>query len=144
MTSVQTALALGVTLACAIADARTGLIPNRLTYPALATIASAAALSGTLCFSCLGAFCVGGSLLLLHCITHGRGLGLGDVKLGTCIGAGLGPLSGMLALGSSFIIGGAVGSYLLLTHRAHRKTPIRFGPFLALGSCIALACETLR
>jgi leader peptidase (prepilin peptidase)/N-methyltransferase len=128
-------------LACGYIDARTGFIPDRITYPALgATLAIAAALH-RFDSAALGALCVGGSLAFFYAITRKRGLGLGDVKLGACIGAGLGPACGAIALGSSFIAGGIVGSYLLLSGRAGRKTPIRFGPFLAAGFLFALVAQ---
>src|SRR2546423_8050175 len=138
MIPIGAVLASAATLACAVIDARTGFIPNRITYPSLAAMFLVAALSGTIWSTCFGMICVGGTLLLLYLITRKRGLGLGDVKLGACIGAGLGPMTGIFALSSSFIIGGLVGSYLLLTHRAHSKDPMRFGPFLAMGVCTAL------
>jgi prepilin signal peptidase PulO-like enzyme (type II secretory pathway) len=136
-------IAFGATLACGIIDARTGFIPNRITYPAFAAILIAALLAGSMAASVVGAVAVGGALAFLYLITRRRGLGLGDVKLGACIGAGFGPAAGMTALGASFIAGGAVGSYLLLSGRAGRKDPMRFGPFLLVGATLSLATQTL-
>jgi leader peptidase (prepilin peptidase)/N-methyltransferase len=137
----ETSIAVLAALACGYVDARTGFIPNRITYPALLAILVVAGVLNRLDSAALGALCAGGALALLYAITRGRGLGLGDMKLAACIGAGFGPVCGMIALGSSFIAGGLMGAYLLFSGRAERKTPIRFGPFLALGSLLALALQ---
>ncbi|MBU0569802.1 prepilin peptidase, partial [Patescibacteria group bacterium] len=57
-------------------------------------------------------------LLLIHLITRGRGMGLGDVKLAIALGTWLGLRSGLMWLSSSFIIGGIVALILLLLKRA--------------------------
>jgi len=134
-------VALLATISCGFIDARTGFIPNRITYPALGVILVLAALLHRLDSAALGALCVGGTLALLYMLTLGRGTGLGDVKLAACIGAGFGPHCGMVALLSSFIAGGLFGAWLFYAGRAGRKTPIRFGPFLAAGSLFALALQ---
>jgi leader peptidase (prepilin peptidase)/N-methyltransferase len=130
-------IALAGALAAAAVDARTGYIPDRLTRTtAFAALAFAAA-GGAAVTACGGAFAVGGFLLGLHVLTRGRGLGLGDVKLGTAIGVGLGPSAGMLALGMAFVAGGAYAAWLLAARRAGRGDAIRFGPFLAAGTLTA-------
>jgi prepilin signal peptidase PulO-like enzyme (type II secretory pathway) len=85
-----------------------------------------------------GSVAVGGSLLLLHALTGGRGLGLGDVKLGTALGMALGPSSGLLATALAFVFGGIYGGWLLATKRAAPGTPVRFGPFIAAGTLAAV------
>ena len=134
MIALGTLAALGGTLVAAVIDARTGLIPDMLTRTtALAALACAVA-NGAAPFACGGAYAVGGSLLVLHLLTRGRGLGLGDVKLGTAIGAGFGPSAGIVVVGAAFVLGGTYASWLLLTRRARRHDAIRFGPFLAAGT----------
>jgi len=124
-------------LVAAVVDARTGLIPDAVTRTtALAALGYAAA-NGAAPLACGGAYAVGGTLLALHLLTRGRGLGLGDVKLGTAIGAGIGPAAGLIALGTAFVLGGMYASWLLLTRRARRDDAIRFGPFLAAGTLAA-------
>lgn len=73
---------------------------------------------------------------ILWIITGGQGVGLGDAKLMAMIGAFFG-LSGVFPIIflSSFI-GTIVGLFLIFTRGRSRKTPIPFGPFLALGSFI--------
>lgn len=125
-------------LAAAVVDARTGYIPDKLTRAtALAALALAAS-SGAAVHAFGGAFAVGGALLALHLLTGGRGLGLGDVKLGTAIGIGFGASAGIAALGAAFIAGGVYASWLLATRRARRGDAIRFGPFLAAGTVAAM------
>ena len=131
-------VALGGTIAAAAADARTGYIPDRLTrLTALGALALAASCGGAV-HACLGAFAVGGALLALYLLTSGRGLGLGDVKLGTAIGVGFGASAGLVALGAAFVAGGVYASWLLATRRARRGDTIRFGPFLAIGVVAAM------
>jgi len=126
------------TLVGAIVDARTGYIPDAVSRATALTAAGLAATCGGAVHACGGAFAVGGALMLLHLITRGRGLGLGDVKLGTAIGAGLGLWAGVVALGAAFIAGGVYASWLLATRRARRGDTIRFGPFLAAGTFAAM------
>jgi leader peptidase (prepilin peptidase) / N-methyltransferase len=137
----EVSIALLATAACGYVDARTGYIPNRITHPTLGVILVLASVLHRLDSAALGAFCVGGALASLYGCTLGRGVGLGDVKLAACIGAGFGPICGMIALLSSFIAGGVFGAWLLFSGRGERKTPIRFGPFLAFGSLLALALQ---
>lgn len=73
-------------------------------------------------------------LLCLHLSTRGRGLGLGDVKLGACLGAGLGPVAGLASIGIAFMSAGSYGVFLLVTGRARRDSAIRFAPFLGIGA----------
>jgi leader peptidase (prepilin peptidase) / N-methyltransferase len=134
MIAASALTALGGSFVAAAIDARTGLIPDGITRTtALAALICAAA-NGAAPVACGGAYAVGGTLLALHLLTRGRGLGLGDVKLGTAIGAGFGPGAGIAALGAAFVLGGAYASWLLLTRRARRRDAIRFGPFLAAGT----------
>jgi prepilin signal peptidase PulO-like enzyme (type II secretory pathway) len=72
-------------------------------------------------------------LLLIHLITKGKGMGLGDVKLAVFLGMflGLGKIIPWLYL--SFLTGAAVGIILILGRKAKFGEPIAFGPFLIIG-----------
>jgi leader peptidase (prepilin peptidase)/N-methyltransferase len=85
-----------------------------------------------------GAASTGGALLALHYLTGRRGIGLGDVKLATAIGAGAGAGVAAVAVAAAFVLGGAYGVWLLATRRAAHGTAVRFGPFLAAGTSLAL------
>lgn len=125
-------------LAAAAVDARTGYIPDRITRATGLSALLLAASCGAAVHACGGAFAVGGALLALYLLTGGRGLGLGDVKLGTAIGAGFGPSAGIVALAAAFVAGGVYASWLLATRRASRGDAIRFGPFFAAGAVAAM------
>ncbi len=129
---------IGAAIAAAI-DLRTGLIPNVLSRGIAIGALAVAAEEGALTQALAGAVIVGGSLLSLYLLTRGRGLGLGDVKLGVAIGAGCGPTIGVLALGSAFILGGSFAAVLIATRRARRGDAIPFGPFLAAGTAAVTA-----
>jgi prepilin signal peptidase PulO-like enzyme (type II secretory pathway) len=137
MIALPAFVALAGTLAAAVADARSGLIPDALTRTTALAALGCAFANGLAPLACGGAYAVGGALLALHLLTRGRGLGLGDVKLGTAIGAGFGPAAGLVALGTAFVLGGAYASWLLFTRRARRGDAVRFGPFLAAGTFAA-------
>lgn len=70
--------------------------------------------------------------------TKGRGMGFGDVKYALVMGWLLGWPRTLIAVFLAFVIGGVVGATLLLTHRAHGKQAIPFGPFLILGTVLGL------
>lgn len=72
-------------------------------------------------------------LLVLHVVTRGRGMGLGDVKLAIGLGVWLGLVKGLTWLMVSFVLGGIVALMLLLLKKANLKTKIAFGPFLIIG-----------
>ncbi|MGH7708518.1 MAG: prepilin peptidase [Vulcanimicrobiaceae bacterium] len=141
--TVLATTATATALAGGIADARTGLVPNRLTYPALALLGLLALSLQAIDVASAGALAIGGTLLTIHLVTRRRGLGLGDVKLGTCIGAGLGPQIGLAALGVAFVAGGAVAGYRLGIAHAARGDAMAFAPYLAGGCAVAFGLAAL-
>lgn len=137
MSALPALAALCGTCAAAVIDARTGFIPEWLTRLTTLLALGLAAASGAAPAACIGACVVGGALLALHLLSRGRGLGLGDVKLGAAIGAGFGATAGIAALGVAFVAGGAYAAWMLATRRARRRDAIPFGPFLAAGTLSA-------
>jgi prepilin signal peptidase PulO-like enzyme (type II secretory pathway) len=121
-----------------LVDARTGSIFDPLTISMLLASLALAAVSGSVIDGCCGAAAVGAALLTLHAISHGRGIGLGDVKLGAALGMALGVAGALTAIGLAFVFGGAYGVWLLATRRAQRDASIRFGPFIAAGTFATL------
>ena len=84
--------------------------------------------------SALGA----GIVLFLIVLVYPRGLGMGDVKLSTLLGAGLG-ISVVVAMFVGFFVAFVPAAILFVRHgRAARKHAIPLGPFLALGGLVAL------
>jgi leader peptidase (prepilin peptidase) / N-methyltransferase len=88
--------------------------------------------------SLLSGFSVALFLLMLHLITYGRGMGLGDVKLSLGIGILLGWPHTVSWLFSSFVLGAIVGIALLISGQAKLGKHIAFGPFLVIGFFIVL------
>ena len=69
------------------------------------------------------------------------GMGDGDVRLSPLLGAYLGWLNpGFVAVGLflGFLAGAVVGVVMMAAGRAGRKTAVPFGPFLALGTIVAV------
>lgn len=137
MNAAVVAAVAGATVA-GVVDARTGYIPDPLTAATMLASLLFAALERTFVDGLSGSVAVGGSLLALHALSGGRGLGLGDVKLGTALGMGLGLSDGLLATALAFVFGGLYGAWLLATRRAKLGTPVRFGPFIAAGTLAAV------
>ncbi len=77
-------------------------------------------------------------LMLIHLITKGRGMGLGDVKFAVLGGMMIDLKFVPLWLLTSFLTGAVVGIILILIRRAKLKTKIAFGPFLIIGIGITL------
>lgn len=86
--------------------------------------------------SLLGAVIGFGILLLIAVISKG-GMGGGDIKLFFLIGLVLGTVHTLLTLFLASLIGMVVGIIVLKVRGQGRKTPIPFGPSIALGAGIA-------
>lgn len=74
-------------------------------------------------------------------ITHGKAMGLGDVKLAPVLGAILGWQtfsSAAVGLLLAFVMGGVAGIFLIIFRETTGKSKIAFGPFLILGFFIGL------
>jgi leader peptidase (prepilin peptidase) / N-methyltransferase len=112
-------------------------IPNVIVVPAgLIVLAADTALHPSPRFA-LGALGASG-FLFAAALAYPRGMGMGDVKLAFLMGAALGrtvPVAMMLGMVAALV----PGVVLLARHgQAARKIRIPFGPFLALGSAVAL------
>lgn len=77
----------------------------------------------------------------LYLITRGRGMGFGDVVLAPLLGMYLGFLNpGIVPVGLffGFFIGALVSVAMMAFGKAGMKTAVPFGPFLALGTVVAV------
>lgn len=83
-------------------------------------------------------FFVATLLLLLHLVTLGRGMGLGDVKFAIYAGLFLTPLAALSWILMSFVLGSVVGLSLIVLKKAEFGARIPFGPFLVAGLIITL------
>jgi prepilin signal peptidase PulO-like enzyme (type II secretory pathway) len=83
---------------------------------------------------------IGASLffLLLVLITKGKGMGLGDVKYGAFMGLLLGYPGIVVGLYTAFLTGALVGVILIIAKKRKFGQIIPFGPFLVLGTVVAM------
>lgn len=143
--------ALGWLMLCAVAlafiDAAIRRLPDPLT---------GAALAGTLGFLAAAAFTgghpaqfarAGGAaaalcaFYLVLFLIRPSGMGLGDVKLAASVGAGLGWLGWQALVAGTFltfILAAVCGVALLLLRRATRSSQLPLGPFIVLGTLLAI------
>ena len=85
----------------------------------------------------LGALGASG-FLFAAALAYPKGMGMGDVKLALLMGAALGKTVSV-AMMFGMVAALVPGIYLLARHGSEgRKMRIPFGPFLALGSVVAL------
>jgi leader peptidase (prepilin peptidase)/N-methyltransferase len=131
----------------AVIDARTRLLPNRITYPAFPIVLTLLLLAsvglgdlGRLARGLLAALAVGAFFLLLALISP-KGMGLGDVKLAPTLGLALGWLSwGAVAFGifAGFLLGGLAGLASIALLGLTRKSLLPFGPWLVTGALLGV------
>ena len=145
-----TVLAYGVLVGAgmwlSLIDADTHLLPRRIVYRTIAVAMPLLVLSAFfdstgsvfgMFIGGLGMWCI---LRVLEVVSRGD-LGGGDVGLGALLGLYLGWLSfeALLAgLFASFLVGGLFAVVLLVTRKANRYTHFAFGPFLIVGTLIAV------
>ena len=92
----------------------------------------------TFLWSVFTGFAIGGFFLLLIVITKGKGMGGGDVKLGALIGIVLGFPNALVAIMLSFLTGAVFGVLMIVIGKKKFGQVIPFGPFMVLGSLIAM------
>ena len=125
-----------ILVSSAFIDLDEGIIPDVITIPGVVlglvvsfvTIGFFPALWGALAF--------GGVLFLVAVISNG-GMGGGDVKLAAVIGAFTGIPGAIITLLLSSFLGAVFGITLMALGKAGRKTPVKFGPFLAVAAYTA-------
>ncbi|MGM9944947.1 MAG: prepilin peptidase [Lysinibacillus sp.] len=86
--------------------------------------------------SLLGAV-IGFSILLLIAVVSKGGMGGGDIKLFFLIGLVLGTIHTLLTLFLASVVGMIVGVIVLKVRGQGRKTPVPFGPSIAVGALLA-------
>jgi leader peptidase (prepilin peptidase) / N-methyltransferase len=126
-----------VLVAVTVTDLTHRIIPNRIVLPAAAVILVAQTALEPSPQWALGALAASG-FLFAAVLAYPAGMGMGDVKLALVMGAALGKTVGVaLMLG---MVTALIPSIILLARHgsAARKMGIPFGPFLALGSIVAL------
>jgi leader peptidase (prepilin peptidase)/N-methyltransferase len=126
-----------VLVAVSAIDLEHRIIPNRIVLPATVVVLvanTARDLSPEWALGALGA----SGFLFAAALVHPKGMGMGDVKLALLMGAALGrnvPVALMVGL----LVAMIPSLVLFARHGTKaRKMGIPFGPFLALGSVVAL------
>ena len=139
------AIALGVAFVTLLVpvtliDLEHRIIPNKLTLPfAIAAVAIGAALDPSGVPEQLIAGAAAAAFFFAAVMAHPRGMGMGDVKLAGVMGLFLGRAVGP-AVFIGLIAGVVVGAVVMARKGVAegRKTKVPFGPFLALGSIVAI------
>jgi prepilin signal peptidase PulO-like enzyme (type II secretory pathway) len=113
------------------------LIPNRVVGPASLLVLAGMTIAKPSPQWAIAALAAAGFLLVFGLISP-QGMGMGDVKLAFLMGAALGR-GVILALVIASLASLVPSIVILVRHgRAGRKVGFPFGPFLALGSIVAL------
>jgi leader peptidase (prepilin peptidase)/N-methyltransferase len=115
------------------------ILPDRIVLPATAIVLLAQiALYPERALECILAAVAASGFLFLALLAYPRGMGMGDVKLALLMGAALGK-DVAVAMAVALLTGLVVSIVLLARNGVSaRKQAIPFGPFLALGSVVAL------
>ena len=131
-------------IALTVIDIDTQLLPDSITLPLLwagllANIpATFASLDDAVLGAIVGYLALWSVYWVFKLATGKEGMGFGDFKLLSALGAWLGwQLIPLVILLSSFV-GATVGILLIVFRRHGRSTPIPFGPYLAAAGMIAI------
>jgi leader peptidase (prepilin peptidase)/N-methyltransferase len=131
------ALFCAVLVAVSAIDLEHRIIPNRIVLPATVVVLvanTARDLTPEWAIAALGA----SGFLLAAALAYPAGMGMGDVKLALLMGAGLGKTVPVALMGG-MLAAMIPGLFLFARHGSKaRKMGIPFGPFLAIGSVVAL------
>lgn len=116
------------------------IIPDKIIYPAI--LLSVIGLWQYTIYDILYTIyaTVGASALfaIIFFLSKGRAMGFGDVKLAFFMGLFLGWPSVLVALFAAFILGGIIGLGLVAVRLKTMKSQVPFGPFLVVGTFIAM------
>jgi prepilin signal peptidase PulO-like enzyme (type II secretory pathway) len=127
------AAAFATSAVAAQTDMQTGYVFDRVLLLDGVALVVLTVFVGDLRTAIAGAIVGAGLLLIPWIVTHGRGIGLGDVKLAGVLGFALAVPAVFSALWFAAVSGGFAALLLLVSRRASRKSELRFAPFLALG-----------
>jgi leader peptidase (prepilin peptidase)/N-methyltransferase len=129
------AIVIGLLAACAAADLRCGIIPDRCSLGVLALVLIASLLRHD-AYPVIGAAILATAFGCAALLSHGRGMGWGDVKLAAAGGALLGPADAALAFAAA-----AMFAFALALRAGRAQQPIAFGPYLAASIALALTLQ---
>ncbi len=128
-------------------DLKTQRLPREITYTGIILGSVALAIAAIVIdeperiwMMALGAAIALAAMWLIYTVSRG-GMGDGDVRLAPLLGLYLGWLNPGIVLPGlffGFIAGAVVGVAMMAVDRAGRRTAVPFGPFLALGTVVAI------
>lgn len=129
---------IGVLIFLSFYDLKHGLVPNKITYPAILVTIGLTLLSpeASIKMSLIGGAVLAG-LLMIPALLFKR-MGLGDVKLAFLIGLMTGFPEGMIALFGGIFIGGISAIILIAFKIRGPKDEMPYAPFLAAGAIAVL------
>ena len=118
------------------------IIPERILYPAIATVVLYK-MFGIWDFRALlslltSAILAGAFFLLIVLVSKGKWMGMGDVKMAFFMGLFLGFPNILVALFSAFFFGAIIGTGLVISNKKSLKSEVPFGPFLVVGTLMAM------
>ncbi|MBI2450407.1 MAG: prepilin peptidase [Candidatus Nealsonbacteria bacterium] len=122
-------------------DLKHYIIPDKMVYPAIGIaliydfLRSDLPRRSDLFASAFGAAAFFTAIVLL---SRGKWMGAGDIKLAFLMGLMLGYPNILVALFLAFFIGAIMGAGLIILGKKTMKSEVPFGPFLVLGTFIAL------
>lgn len=129
---------IAVMVAVAFIDYDHMIIPTRIVLPAaLLGIVAAIALDPKKWWLYLAGSAGAAAFLFVLALVWPGAMGAGDIRLALLMGAVLGKYV-IVAMFFAFVFGGVAGGFLLATKRRGRKDQVPFGPYLALGSVLAI------
>ena len=124
---------ISIIIAIFVIDLESKIIPDELVFWGITILMFFYLVSGysALFPTLFVAFSASVFFLLIHLITRGRGMGLGDVKFVILGGLLLGWPQSLIWLFLAFLTGAFMGTILILGKRAKLGREIAFGPYLA-------------
>ncbi len=120
-------------------DLKHYIIPDRVVFPAILIVFLYRIFTFNLFLNCLvSAVAASAFFLAIYLISQGKWIGFGDVKLAFLMGLLLGFPKILVALFFAFMIGAIIGIGLISFKKKTMKSEVPFGPFLIVGTFIAL------
>jgi leader peptidase (prepilin peptidase) / N-methyltransferase len=120
-------------------DYRAYIIPDRLTIPAIIAVFICNVVLGVpLAFMLLGGLLLGSFFAIQFLVSQGKWVGGGDIRMGVLMGMLLGPWLGLVALLISYVLGSAVGLFLIASKRRSLNSHVPFGTFMAVATLVTM------
>lgn len=86
----------------------------------------------------LAATLAAGFFVLQYFLTRGKGIGLGDFRIGLLMGLYFGWPKILVAISSAYIIGMIIAVFLIILKKKKLSSRVPLGPFLVIGSLITM------